>query len=165
MLVYLIPKIKEVIEALHINMLIIISKSQKNHRIITSITYQNYLSKKYDVICKTLFSQLTGTTLLVLLNLVQLIIQLVDYNSEASDSPTSPMVASAVLALTFAIAGACGYVNKKMGVISSGFLFIFWFLVSILKNTEEDLKLCILCIPKILKIQKSMDPKAHKRSF
>jgi hypothetical protein len=89
------------------------------------------------------FSQLTGTTLLMFLNLVQLIIQLVDYKSETNESPTSPMVASAVLVVTFAIAGACGYVNKKMGVISSGFLFIFWFLVNILSSVNSASYECI----------------------
>ena len=74
-----------------------------------------------------------AVNLLTLLNLIQLIIQLVRYTSRLENEivPTSPMVASAVLVVTFLIADTCGYINRKMGVISSGFLFIFWFLITL----------------------------------
>jgi hypothetical protein len=61
-------------------------------------------------------------TLLVILNLVQLILQISQFFSATSQTQisSSSMVASAVLILTFALAGFCGFVNKQMGVISSG---------------------------------------------
>jgi hypothetical protein len=84
--------------------------------------------------------------LLVILNLVQLILQISQFFSATSQTQvssssmvasavlisqffsatsqtqisSSSMVASTVLILTFALAGFCGFVNKQMGVISSG---------------------------------------------
>jgi hypothetical protein len=60
--------------------------------------------------------------LLVILNLVQLILQISQFFSATSQTQvsSSSMVASSVLILTFALAGICGFVNKQMGVISSG---------------------------------------------